>query len=122
MIPYPEVGHVEVGTVIEVHPTYAILLYEDGWTGLLHISEASRNYIHDFESYIPVGTIYPTKIIEIEKYSRNIHVSMVATTPADKRKVFKHQPIAKREVDFTPLKLNLPAWIEAAKKEENIHD
>ena len=42
-ITLPKVGDVAVGTVVKVFQTYAIMLFEEGWTGLLHISELSHD-------------------------------------------------------------------------------
>ena len=54
---YPKVGDVVTGTVVRVYPSYAILLFDEGWTGLLHISELSYGYVHHFAGMVNVGSI-----------------------------------------------------------------
>ena len=109
---YPNVGDVATGTVIRVYPTYAILLFDDGWTGLLHISELSHNFIHNFTSFVTAGSIYSVKVIAISEDRSNIRVSLKAMTPQDKRKTFKHKRIQEEEIDFSALEAQLPLWIE----------
>ena len=115
MISLPKEGDLAIGTVIAVFPTYAILIYDEGWTGLLHISELSNNFIRRFTNFVTVGSIFLTKVIAIENYSANVRVSLKATTPQDKRRAFRHQPVPRVQIDFTPLRNNLPHWIEEAK-------
>jgi S1 RNA binding domain protein len=62
----PQVGDIEEGTVVRVYPHYAILLFDEGWTGLLHISELSNTYVHSFTSYVTVGNIYQVKVIAVD--------------------------------------------------------
>ena len=50
----PKVGECAIGTVVAVYSSYAILLFDEGWTGLLHISEVSFNYIRSFTSFITI--------------------------------------------------------------------
>ena len=107
----PQVGDVATGTVVKVYPTYAILLFDDGWTGLLHISELSHNFIHNFTSFITTGSIYSVKVIAVSDDASNVRVSLKAMTAQDKKKTFKHKRIASEEIDFSALEEKLPLWI-----------
>ena len=86
----PSVGDIVTGTVVRVYPTYAILLFDEGWTGLLHISELSNNFIHNFTSFVTAGSIYSVKVLS----------------------AFHHKRIDPEEIDFTALKEHLTLWIE----------
>ena len=107
----PEIGEVATGTVVKVYPTYAILLFDDGWTGLLHISELSHNFIHNFTSFVTAGSIYSVKVIAINEDAPNIRVSLKAMTAQEKKRTFRHKRIPQEEIDFSALEEKLPLWI-----------
>lgn len=107
----PSVGDIATGTVVKVYPTYAILLFDEGWTGLLHISELSHNFIHNFTAFITAGSIYSVKVIAVSEDATNVRVSLKAMTAQDKKKTFKHKRINPEEIDFSALEEKLPLWI-----------
>ena len=108
----PRVGDVASGTVVRVYSSYAILLFDEGWTGLLHISELSSKYIRSFTSYVSIGTIYNVKVTEVNEQTGSVRVSLKQMTSADKWKVFRHKKIDSEEIDFQALKERLPDWIK----------
>ena len=111
----PKVGDIASGTVVRVYPTYAILLFEEGWTGLLHISEISHNFIRHFSSFVSAGTIYNVKVIAVDEQSGSVRVSLKQMTSAEKRRAFQHKKVDPREIDCHSLEDKLPQWV----KEEN---
>ena len=50
-----QVGQLVVGKVYNVKPYALFMSFEDGVTGLLHISEISDSFIRDIEKYGSVG-------------------------------------------------------------------
>ena len=108
----PKVGDVASGTVVRVYSSYAILLFDEGWTGLLHISELSSKYIRSFTSYVSIGTIYNVKVTEVNEQTGSVRVSLKQMASADKWKVFRHKKIDSEEIDFQALKEKLPDWIK----------
>ena len=117
----PKVGDVATGTVVKVFSSYAILLFEEGWTGLLHISELSSKFIRSFTSYVTVGTIYSVKVIAIDD-NGGVRVSLKQMTVADKRRAFRHRRIPSSEVNFQALEENLPEWIKNSNNLGENHD
>ena len=111
----PRVGEIATGTVVRVYPTYAILLFEEGWTGLLHISELSNNYIRHFSSFVTTGAIYNVKVISVDEASGSVRVSLKQMSSAEKRKAFLHKKIDPKEINSKSLEDKLPEWV----KEEN---
>ncbi|MCR5491289.1 MAG: S1 RNA-binding domain-containing protein [Bacilli bacterium] len=118
----PKVGDIASGTVVRVYSSYAILLFDEGWTGLLHISELSSKYIRSFTSYVAIGTIYNVKVTDVNEVTGSVRVSLKQMSISDKRKVFRHKKIDPEEIDFNALKEKLPEWIEQENEKENIHD
>ena len=113
----PPVGTVATGTVVKVFPTYALLLFDDGWTGLLHISELSHSFIRSFTAFVTIGTIYSVKVIAIDSTSGKIHVSLKAMSASDRKRSFSHAPIVEGDISFDSLRDALPGWIIQQNKE-----
>lgn len=109
----PKVGQIAEGVVVKVYPRYAIMLFEEGWTGLLHISELSYSYIRHFSGYVSVGNIYNVKVIAVDEQTNSVRVSLKQMTNADRRSAFHHQKVDPGEVDFMALGNRLPKWIKA---------
>lgn len=109
----PEVGAVAEGIVVRVTPHYAILLFEGGWTGLLHISEFSNSYIRDFTACVSVGNIYNVKVISVEEEGQKVHLSLKQMTFADRQKSYRRQKVDPSQIDFSALEEKLPEWIES---------
>ena len=114
----PKVGDVGIGTVIRVYPTYAILLFDGGYTGLLHISELSNNFIRSFTSFVTTGSIYAVKVIAIDEEKKTLRVSLKAMTQSDKSRAFRHAKVRMEEIQFDALKDHLPNWIKEQNKGE----
>lgn len=111
----PKVGDLASGTVVRVYPNYAILLFDEGWTGLLHISELSHSFIRSFTNFVTIGSIYSVKVIEVDEEKGSVRVSLKRMSASDKKKAFRHSRIKKDEVSFEALANALPRWIEEAK-------
>jgi len=107
-----KVGDILEGTVVRVYPKYAIMLFDEGRTGLLHISELSNSFIRNFTSFVQVGNIYKVKVTEINPIENSMRVSLKQMNNAE-----KHMPLAKISIDpsrisFAELERHLPSWIE----------
>jgi predicted RNA-binding protein with RPS1 domain len=113
----PVVGRVITGTVTRVYPTYAIMLFDEGWTGLLHISELSHSYIRSFTSFVSVGSIYTVKVIDVFDNGNRVNVSLKQVTNNERKRCFTHKPIDPAEISFESLKAHLPYWIDQQNKE-----
>ena len=116
----PKIGDIVEGVVVKVYPCYAIMLFDEGWTGLLHISELSNSFIHNFSGYVSVGNIYTVKVIAVNKESDNIRVSLKQMSPSDRRKAFRKKRISPLEVNFSALEERLPEWVKSENEKDEI--
>lgn len=112
MITYEE-GEIIEGTVIAIRDYGAILVFENGQTGLLHISEVANAFIRNIHRYLKIGKTYQVKIIE--KADDNfLKVSMSKITQeeklAHKQLGDKRKPIDPDSIDFEALKTHLEEW------------
>lgn len=114
----PEIGKIYEGTVAKVYPNYAILIFEEGFTGLLHISELSDKFIRNFSSLVQVGKIYSVKVFELDEKGQNAKVSVKRITPEERKNYDKYVKIDPNTIDFSPLQEKLPEWISSQLQEE----
>ncbi len=115
-----KVGDILEGTVVKVYPRYAILLFDDGLTGLLHISEVSNHYIHSFTDYVKTGNIYKVKVVSYDPEGPSMRVSLKALTQKERRESIARVRVNDENISCKALKESLPKWIEKENKEENV--
>lgn len=113
------VGSVIEGTVVRVYPKYAILLFDRRQTGLLHISELSNSFVHNFSGFVQVGNIYKVKVIGKDEETGFLKVSLKRLSKEEKRLSLPKRVIPPEDKSFTALEQNLPQWITKARKEQS---
>ena len=120
-----EVGQLVIGTVTNVKPYALFMEFEDGVSGLLHISEISDSYIRDIEKFGTVGDELKVKILAIDNHNGFMRVSLKQVPEEDRFSTHsndkRHIPEVDREA-FKDLEEHLPKWIEdtlAKAKEED---
>lgn len=109
---HSQVGDIIEGTVVRVYPKYAIMLFDGGETGLLHISEISNSFVRNFTAYIQVGNIYKVKVISFDADKNFMKVSLKQMTPKEKNQPLDKRPIDPSIIDFGKLEEKLPEWIK----------
>lgn len=113
-----KVGEILEGTVTAIRPFGAIMIFENGETGLLHISEIANAYIKNIYRYLIIGKTYQVKIISIAE-DGFLKVSMNKITQEEKdlyhSQKYKRTPVSEERIDFTALKENLDKWVKEGK-------
>ncbi len=107
-----KVGDILVGTVVRLYPRYAILLFDSGRTGLLHISELSNSYVRNFTALVQVGNIYKVKVIAINEENGSMRVSVKQLSEEDRHKNLPRREDENLKVSFSALNESLPNWID----------
>ena len=111
-----QVGQLIVGKVYNVKPYALFMSFEDGVTGLLHISEISDSFIRDIEKYGSVGDEIKVKILSIDKDNGFLRVSYKQVPPEEMYSSHTNQrriPTTSED-EFLPLKEKLDSWIKEA--------
>ena len=115
-----EIGQVVLGTVTNVKPYALFMEFEDGVTGLLHISEISDSFIRDIEKFGTKGDQMKVVIVSIDENNGFLRVSYKRVP---KEEAFSSHNNNLRKVpetsseDFKPLEEKLPEWIATTLKE-----
>ena len=111
-----QVGQLVVGKVYNVKPYALFMSFEDGVSGLLHISEISDSFVRDIEKYGSIGDEIKVKILSIDKENGFLRVSYkqvpleeMFSNHTNQRKT----PVVSEE-EFNPLKEKLDSWIKEA--------
>lgn len=115
-----KIGDILEGTVIKVYPRYAILLFDEGVTGLLHISEVSNHYIHSFTDYVKTGNIYKVKVISYDEKGPSMRVSLKALSSSQRRDSIARYKVKEENISCDVLKEHLSEWIEEANKKKEL--
>ena len=123
-----EVGQIILGTVINVKPYALFLEFDDGVSGLLHISEISDSFIRDIEKYGTKGDQMKVMIVSIDENNGFLRVSLKKVPQEEAYSThsnnIRNVPQA-TDTDFKPLADKLPEWINetlAKAKEEAGND
>ena len=102
-----QVGQLIVGKVYNVKPYALFMSFDDGVTGLLHISEISDSFIRDE---------IKVKILSIDKDNGFLRVSYKQVPPEEMYSSHTNQrkvPTTSED-EFLPLKEKLDSWIKEA--------
>lgn len=110
-----EINDIIEGTIITIRPFGAIMIFDDGTKGLLHISQIANTFIRNISRYLIIGKTYHVKVIEIEE-DGFLKVSMNKITNEEKE-LYHHQnikkvPINAEYIDFEALKEKIPEWVK----------
>ena len=116
-----QVGQLVVGKVYNVKPYALFMSFEDGATGLLHISEISDSFVRDIEKYGSVGDEIKVKILSIDKENGFLRVSYKQVPTEEMFSSHTNQrraPITSDD-EFKPLQEKLDSWIKEAYEKIN---
>ena len=98
------------GKVTGVENYGIFLLMEDGYTGLIHISEISDKFVRNVSDYVQVDDEIYAKVIEVDESNKRYALSI---------KNYDYREGKSNVIDvngFTPLAEALPNWIDEYKE------
>ena len=104
-----EKGKIVTGCVTGVEKYGIFVGLDDFYSGLIHISEISNNFVRNIGDYVNIGETIKVKIVEIDE--KNYHAKL-SIKDIDYRGVYKSSNQVKEVGDgFSPLKAKLDEWI-----------
>lgn len=92
------VGEIVEGTVSDIMNYGAFVKLDDGKTGLVHISEVSRDFVKDIHSVLNEGDLVKAKVLSIDEKGK-IALSIKKALPPI-------QKIAKQQIQEEPTTLD----------------
>jgi len=94
-----------------IQPYGVFVTYED-YTGLIHISELSDQFVPSIEEMLSVGDEIEVVVLEIDEDHKRLKLSYKKANPIHP----KIQKMVRIKIGFHSLAKALPHWIEKTKK------
>jgi general stress protein 13 len=98
------IGDIVKGEITAVKPYGAFVKLNDGYIGLIHISEFSDGFVRSIDDYVSVGDVIDLKVIK--KNEEKLSLSYKSLHKRKKRYNIK------LDAGFIPLREALEEWIE----------
>lgn len=110
-----KVGDIVEGTVSGIQNYGVFVDLEDGYNGLIHISEISKKFVKNINDYVNIGEKINVKIVEINEENSKCKLSIkdINYIKVDK----KNNNIKEVGTGFDNLRESLDNWIEEKKAE-----
>lgn len=104
-------GKIIKGTVTGIESYGIFVSFDDYYSGLIHISEVSHNFVKDINNFAKIGDVINTEIIDVDEGSNHLKLSIKninykIKAPRKKRKIIETKQ------GFRTLAHNLPLWID----------
>ena len=103
-------GDIVVGKVTGITNYGVFMSFDNGYVGMVHISEISYDYVKDISEYINVGDEIEVRIIKVENDVSRLQLSMKGVSDIKISK--KRVKIRETPHGFETLKNELPKWID----------
>jgi general stress protein 13 len=94
-----------------IQPYGVFVTYED-YTGLIHISELSDQFVPSIEDMLSVGDEIEVVVLEVDEDHKRLKLSYKRANPINP----KIQKMVRIKIGFHSLAKALPHWIEKTKK------
>jgi len=109
-----KVGMTVYGKITGIKPYGAFVRFDDGVTGLIHISEISNGFVRNIDYYIRVGDYVMSKVIDIDKEHRQLRLSFKALSQNTRRyaKRVKFLGMPESVKGFGTIKDAMPEWVK----------
>lgn len=99
-----QIGDIVTGKVTGFEKYGIFLSFDDGYTGLIHISELSENFVKDVKEYASIDDLIPCVVIDVDEEDKHVKCSIKNTD-------FSKEKDEQIDHGFSPLKKQLPSWV-----------
>ena len=106
MIKYKK-GDIVEAKITSVYSYGAFAKIDDEYSGLIHISEITKDFVRNVKDFVDVGDNVNVKIIDVTDNKNQLKLS-IKDVPND---LFKNKGIKETVFGFYLLKKALPKWI-----------
>ena len=102
------------GKISGIKPYGAFVRFDDGISGLIHISEISNGFVRSIDNYINIDDYVLVKIIDIDKEHKQLRLSFKALSQNTRRytRRSKFLGMPESEKGFRTLQEKLPQWLK----------
>lgn len=115
-------GMIVKGAVTGLAPYGIFVSLDEFYSGLIHISEISHNYVKNISDFVNIGDIIYVEILDVDEKLAQLKLSIKNINYKGTGK-FKRYKIKETSSGFRTLKAKLPYWIkENIRKTSNVID
>ena len=107
------VGNIVKGKVTGIESYGIFVKLENDFTGLIHISEITNNFVKNVNNYAKIGEEVYAKIIDVDNVNKKLRLSVKGLNYKVNR---NNQKIKESVRGFSPLQESLPRWTEETLK------
>ena len=109
-----KIGDIIKGEVTGIEDYGVFVRLEDGYNGLIHISEITGGFVSDINDYVKIGEHIFVHILDLNEKCKQMKLSIKNINYKEDGKT---QNIPESIRGFLPLQENLPIWTEEKLKE-----
>lgn len=110
-----EKGKIVTGCVTGIEKYGVFVGLDEFYSGLIHISEISDNFVKNINDYVNVGETIKVKVIETDEENYHVRLSIKDIDYRVNKKM--NNNITEIGQGFRPLKYKLKEWISEKQKE-----
>lgn len=111
-----KVGKIVKGNITGVEKYGIFVSLDNFYSGLIHISEISKDFVRDTKMYGEVGETIYVKVLEVDENTNHVKLSIKDIDYRINKDANKSK-IKERGTGFLPLLSNLDTWIAEKIKE-----
>ena len=106
------------GKITGIKPYGAFVRFDDGVTGLIHISEISNGFVRSIDNFVQIDEYVMVKVIDIDKEHKQLRLSFKALSQNTRRytKRVKFQGMPESIRGFGTIRDMMPEWVDKEKK------
>lgn len=104
-------GKIIKGTITGIESYGAFVSLDDYYSGLIHISEISHNFVKSITDFVNVGDTILVEILDVDEEQNQLKLS-IKNINYKKDRSGKKKKIRETSLGFKTLAYKLPMWIE----------
>lgn len=105
-------GRVAKGVVTGIESYGIFVSFDEFYSGLIHISEISHDFVKDITEFVNVGENIYTEILEVDEELFQLKLSIKNISYREVCKKSRVRKIKETSKGFKTLEYKLPIWIE----------
>lgn len=119
-MPKYQKGKIIEGTVSGIESYGIFVSFDEFYSGLIHISEVSHNFVKDLHDFVEIGENIYVEILDIDEIQNKLKLS-IKNINYKKVKNGRKRKIIETSSGFKTLAYKLPIWIkENLEKNKNV--
>lgn len=109
-----KVGMTVYGKITGIKPYGAFVGFDDGVTGLIHISEISNGFVRDIGKFVEIGEHVMLKVIDIDSEHKQLRLSFKALADNSRKHIrkVKFDGMPENTIGFKTIEEMLPKWVK----------